>query len=139
MSCAITRRPSPALPASASWGVDDEWDTKLNYKGDIGQFAVVGQVGYAENTSEQALTCGGTDKKAADCRWFGVAGTIMHKPTGLYVYGGYGKNWDNSRTNVAAGGRSTASRASMAASSPATTSRAGARRSSRRRRSTTAG
>ena len=83
--------------ATTAWGVDDIWDAKLNYKGEIGDFALLGQVGYGENTSEQVLNCATTDKKDADCRWFGAAGTIMHKPTGLYVYGGYARETDEDR------------------------------------------
>ncbi len=29
-----------------------------------------------------------------NCTWWGVAGTIQHKPTGLFVYGGYGEHTD---------------------------------------------
>jgi hypothetical protein len=28
-----------------------------------------------------------------DCTWEGAAATIKHKPTGLYVYGGWGRQW----------------------------------------------
>jgi hypothetical protein len=31
------------------------------------------------------------------CEWWGVAGTIMHEPTGLYVYAGYGEQNDKTR------------------------------------------
>jgi predicted porin len=95
----IVRYDSPTFAGftiSAAWGEDDVWDTKLNYKGDIGDFAVVGQIGYAELTDENTLTC--SSVKPQDCQWFGVAGTIMHKPTGLYVYGGYAIDSDDQRS-----------------------------------------
>jgi predicted porin len=68
---------------TAAWGEDDMWDTKLAYAGEFGQFKVIAQVGYGESTD----TDSGCD---FDCQWWGAAGTILHQPTGLFVYGGYG-------------------------------------------------
>jgi predicted porin len=103
----IVRYDSPTFAgftASTAWGVDDVWDAKLNYKGELGDFALVGQVGYGRNSTETKLNCSASDAIHADCRWFGAAGTIMHKPTGLYVYGGYAKERDDSRALLAPAG-----------------------------------
>jgi predicted porin len=70
--------------ASAAWGEDDMWDAKLAYEAEWGDFQVIAQVGYGES-SDWASGC-----KGVDCQWWGAAGTILHKPTGLFVYGGYG-------------------------------------------------
>ncbi len=75
--------------ASASWGADDMWDTALTYKGDVGDFALVGKVGYGEST-DPTVNSGQCALGTGDCQWWGAAGTIMHTPTGLYVYAGYG-------------------------------------------------
>ncbi len=88
---------------AATWGADDEWDAKLKYKGEFNGIALLGQIGYGQNTTETTLICSQTDAKDADCKWFGVAGTIMHMATGLYVYGGYAKNWDDSRVDLTSG------------------------------------
>ncbi|MFN3623178.1 MAG: porin [Hyphomicrobium sp.] len=75
--------------ASASWGEDDMWDTSLTYKGEFQDFKLLAKIGYGESTDPTATNCGSaTDFK---CTWWGAAGTLMHAPTGLYVYGGYGE------------------------------------------------
>jgi hypothetical protein len=75
--------------ASASWGEDDLWDMALTYKGEVGDFKLLGRVGYGEST-DPTVNKNGCAAGTGDCQWWGAAGTIMHAPTGLYVYGGYG-------------------------------------------------
>ncbi|CAN1724137.1 Porin [Hyphomicrobium sp. 1Nfss2.1] len=75
--------------ASVSWGEDDMWDSALTYKGEFHEFKLLGKIGYGESTDPTATGCGtATEFK---CTWWGAAGTLMHAPTGLYVYGGYGE------------------------------------------------
>ncbi len=101
----VVRYDSPVwegFAVSAAWGEDDLWDAALTYNKEIGDFKLVGKVGYGESTDNVATGCGGS---SADfrCRWGGVAGTVMHKPTGLYVYGGWGKQTiDNATIPVTA-------------------------------------
>jgi porin-like protein len=88
----IVKYDSPAFAGftvSASWHEDDLWDAALLYKSDIGDFTVAARVGYGESSDEAATRCGGRfdDFK---CRWGGAATTVLHKPTGLYVYTGWG-------------------------------------------------
>jgi predicted porin len=88
---------------TAAWGEDDIWDMKLAYKGEVGDFKLVAQVGYGESTDENATSGAGARCSALatqDCQWWGIAGTVMHKPTGLYVYGGYGEQKDASEDGV---------------------------------------
>jgi predicted porin len=97
----IVRYDSPELAsfvATASWGEDDMWGVALTYKGDLADFKVVGKIGYEHNTDSNTAAC---NSKAAelDCQWWGAAGTILHQPTGLYVYGGYGEQNDDSEEN----------------------------------------
>jgi len=87
----VVRYDSPTFAGfsvAAAWGADDLWDAALTYKGDVGAFKLVGKVGYGESTDASATSCG--DANDTKCRWAGAAGTIMHKPTGFYVFGGYG-------------------------------------------------
>ncbi len=89
----IVKYDSPAFAGftvSASWGVDDLWDAALIYKNDIGDFSVAGRAGYGESTDEVATKCGGSPADFR-CRWWGAAAAIQHKPTGVYVYGGWGQ------------------------------------------------
>lgn len=76
--------------ASASWGEDDLWDVALIYKGEFHDFKLAGRIGYGNSTDPTASNCGGP---AADfeCEWGGAGATVQHTPTGLYLYGGYGK------------------------------------------------
>jgi predicted porin len=77
---------------AAAWGEDDIWDAALTYKGDVGDFALIGKVGYGESTDEKSGFCGGTTPLVDyRCHWWGAGATVMHKPTGIYVYGGYGE------------------------------------------------
>ena len=85
--------------ATASWGEDDIWGGSLTYKGDIGDFKVVGKAGYANNSDIGIQRCNPLSSVDQDCEWWGLAGTVMHSPTGLYVYGGYGEQKDNTRAS----------------------------------------
>jgi Gram-negative porin len=99
------RYDSPAFAGfvvSAAWGADDMWDTALSYKNDIGDFKLTAKAGYGESTDSQQNK-GGCAVGNGDCQWYGAAGTIMHAPTGLYVYGGYGATTlDLKATQIAA-------------------------------------
>jgi len=89
----IVRYDSPEVGgfvATASWGEDDLWDVALIYKGEIRDFKIAGRVGYGNSTDPTASNCGGPTADF-ECEWGGAAATVQHTPTGLYVYGGYGK------------------------------------------------
>lgn len=88
----IVRYDTPAFAgfaATAAWGEDDIWDVALTYKGEVGDFKLLGRIGYGESTDSVGAAC--SSVTPLDCKWWGVAGSIMHAPTGLYVYGGYGE------------------------------------------------
>ena len=88
----VVRYDSPTFAgftATAAWGADDMWDAALTYKNDIGDFKLTAKAGYGESTDNVANK-GGCANGTGDCQWWGAAGTVMHAPTGLYVYGGYG-------------------------------------------------
>jgi hypothetical protein len=115
----VIRYDSPTFAgftAIAAWGESDIWDVALTYKNDIGDFSVVARAGYGESdvpgtqvgtavvpgtgipTSYVVggTTCISSSTTTAslpnfECRWGGAAATVMHKPTGLFVFGGWGK------------------------------------------------
>jgi len=96
----IARYDSPefaGFSVAAAWGEDDVGDVSLTYKREIHDFKLLGRIGYGESTdpASTGTACGGP---TADfkCSWWGAAGTAMHMPTGLYVYGGYGQQNINS-------------------------------------------
>jgi predicted porin len=92
----IVRYDSPEIAGfvvTASWGEDDMGGVALTYKNTFGDFNLLGKVGYERSSDETTSPCSALP--AQDCEWWGAAGTIMHVPTGLYVYGGFGQNHDN--------------------------------------------
>lgn len=114
----VVRYDSPTIAGfvgSAAWGEDDLWDLALTYKGDIGDFSVLARAGYGESTdagaqigpaasgnkaptsyvvggstciSSSTITNSATGFK---CSWEGAGATVLHKPTGLFVFGGWGR------------------------------------------------
>ena len=52
-----------------------------------------------EHRSDHRQRTGATAARTGnlDCQWWGAAGTIMHDPTGLFVYGAYGSRTRRSR------------------------------------------
>jgi predicted porin len=92
----IVRYDSPDIAGfvvTASWGEDDTGGVALTYKKVFGDFKVLGKVGYEQSSDEGSTKCSSIPDQ--DCQWWGAAGTIMHVPTGLYVYGGFGQNHDS--------------------------------------------
>jgi hypothetical protein len=97
--------------ASASWGEDDYWDVALRWQGLLfGRMKAAGGVAYSvwNETWQDNIDITSTVGKngclpggvpgapgEADCEQIGLSGSIMDVPTGLYVYGAYGINWDN--------------------------------------------
>jgi predicted porin len=96
--------------AIAAWGEDDLWDVAGVFKGEIGDFKVAGRIGYAEYTDETAGPGSGhcispngvVNGAGLHCQEYGGSATIMHKPTGLYVYGAYGQKHDENRFDLVA-------------------------------------
>lgn len=84
--------------ASAHWGEDDIWGVALRYKGEIGQFKVVGGIGYAEMTlTDEECTSTNAPQSNARCEEYGMSGSVMHNPSGLFVTGAYGVRQDLQR------------------------------------------
>jgi predicted porin len=108
----VVRYDSPewhGFALSASWGEDDVWDAAVTYKQDIGDFSVLARAGYGASNDPGILSIaqptnfvvGGTPCISSssiatslpnfDCTWEGAAATIKHGPTGLFVFGGWGR------------------------------------------------
>jgi hypothetical protein len=84
--------------ASASWGEDDTWAVAGRFAGEFSGFKLAAAVGYYENTDEN-----GTGNKETFERIRGgkqasavqAGGYVQHVPTGLFVYGAYGKDYND--------------------------------------------
>ena len=88
---------------TASWGEDDMGGVALTYKNEFHDFKVLAKAGYEETSDSfnPSFACNPNNTAAdMDCNWWGVAGTIMYTPRGLYVYAGYGELNDDSRDNI---------------------------------------
>jgi hypothetical protein len=95
---------------SAAWGEDDMWDTALRYAGEFSGFRLAAGVGYKQQydnigkSNADGVQCAdrsvSIQQSDVDCAAFGVSGSIMHVPTGLYVSGSYGYLDDKNRKAV---------------------------------------
>ena len=114
----VIRYDSPKLNgfvASASWGEKSLGDVALGYDDVLGDFHLVARAGYG-SSGNPGTTVGGaspgvvatyvaggspcisttsnfTSLPGFHCAWGGAAATLLHSPTGLYVYGGRGEQF----------------------------------------------
>jgi predicted porin len=97
----IVRYDSPEIlgfVVTASWGEDDQAGVSLTYKNKWGDFLVLAKGGWEQSTDENLTGCApfsATGATRENCEWWGGAATIMHAPTGLYAYGGFGQTLDH--------------------------------------------
>ncbi len=97
----IVRYDSPEIAGfvlTASWGEDDMAGVSLSYKAEVGDFRIVARGGYEQNRDEGSSAC--SKAESLDCYWWAVGGTIVHVPTGLFVYSGYGRQVDPSELTI---------------------------------------
>lgn len=83
----VIRYDSPTISGfslSASWGEDDFWDVALRYAGEFGDIKVAAAIGYSEEDGDAGGLAAGADSELLE-----IAGSIMHKPTGLFVNAAY--------------------------------------------------
>ena len=80
---------------SASWGEDDIWAVSGRYAGEAGGFKLAAAVAYNESTDENGpggVANVGPNFSAAALQ---IGGYLQHVPTGLFVYGAYGDEYNN--------------------------------------------
>ncbi|MBS0232256.1 MAG: porin [Proteobacteria bacterium] len=93
---------------SASWGEDDFWDVTGNYAGQFGGFKFATAVSYLDNRDENnspgfndAVGLSAFNPLKTDAQYLQIGAYLEHVPTGLFVYGAYGKEWNNNVYNPA--------------------------------------
>lgn len=108
----VVRYDTPTIAGfsfAVSWGEDDISDAAVTYKDDIGDFSVLAKAGYGTSNDPGTLqvgddgsfVAGGTSCISSSttltslpnfqCNWGGAAATVLHNPTGLFLYGGWGQ------------------------------------------------
>ena len=70
---------------SSSWGPDDFWDVAARYRGTLGDYNVAIEGAFSQVDGLQLLT-----GASVDSDYFQIGGSIKHMPTGLFIYGAYG-------------------------------------------------
>lgn len=92
---------------SAGWGEDDFWDVAARYAGEWNGIKLAAAVAYS-HTSEEKILLGqlGNDNDPflapggrRDSGYFQAGLYIQHVPTGLFAYGAYGRENDDSLYN----------------------------------------
>lgn len=86
--------------ASASWGSDDFWDVALRYAGEFGGFKVAAAAAYYHNSDEGMYTgfntvVGLSDPLKRDAGYFQAGAYVQHVGSGLFLYGSYGKEYND--------------------------------------------
>ncbi|MCB1506710.1 MAG: porin [Hyphomicrobiaceae bacterium] len=88
---------------SASWGEDDFWDVALRYAGEFNGIKVAIAAAYSHHSDETQFM--GFDTVTGltafhpvhlDSGYFQIGGYVQHTPTGLFLYGAYGVEDNNS-------------------------------------------
>jgi hypothetical protein len=92
--------------ASASWGEDDIWGVAGRFAGEFSGFKLAAAVGYYDNSDDNGGGLGDNEKARGGKQSSALqAGAyIQHVPTGLFVYGAYGRDF-NDVTGATFGGR----------------------------------
>ena len=83
--------------ASASWGESDIWAVAGRYSGDFHEFKLAAAIGYTETTNNLIPDTNPLDPNN-NFRVRGgalqIGAYLQHVPTGLFVYGAYGKDYN---------------------------------------------
>lgn len=75
-----------------SWGEDDFWDVAVKYAGTFGDFKFNTSVGYS-NIKDNTFFVNIYNEGQKDIGYLQAGATLMHTPTGLFVYGAFGKEY----------------------------------------------
>lgn len=81
---------------SVSWGQDDIWAISGRYAGEFSGFKLAAAVAYVENSDETFTgNLNAADNGGFETAAFQVGAYIENVPTGLWVYGAYGQDYND--------------------------------------------
>lgn len=86
--------------ASASWGGDDFWDVALRYSTEMHGFKFSSAAAYSRNTDENMfhgfnVVTGLPFPLKVDAGYFQAGAYLEHVATGVFLYGAYGKEYND--------------------------------------------
>jgi len=99
----VVRYDSPTFRGfsfSTSWGIDDMWDITARYAGEWNSIRVAAAAAYSVQHDETPFVGRvptGVEFER-DSEYFQVGVYLQHVPSGLFIYGAYGKEWNDQET-----------------------------------------
>jgi len=89
---------------SATWGEDDFWDVAGRFAGEFNGIKLAASIAYSQNRDETNLTgfntvLGLSPLQSRDSGYLQIGAYIEHVPTGLFLYGAYGKEYNKNVYN----------------------------------------
>jgi len=92
------------LWGSWGWGEDDIWSAALRYGDTLGNFKLGGGVAYEDFRDENFNTSGGgLNGFKQDIKEWAATASVMHTPTGLFVFGAWGTSETDASNRINAG------------------------------------
>lgn len=104
----VVRYDSPVFAgfsASFSWGEDDVWAVSGRYTGEFSGFKFNGAVAYFESSDESIGNAGAQANGGLDVAGIQFGGYLEHLATGLWVYGAYGRDFNDVTSAARGAGR----------------------------------
>lgn len=93
--------------ASASWAEDDIWAISGRYAGEIGGFKIAGAIAYNESSDEAVAANGNARLNGGlDVGALQLGGYLEHLASGLFVYGAYGTEFNDTTAALRGAGKS---------------------------------
>ena len=86
--------------ASWSWGEADIWAVAGRYAGEFNNVKLAAAIAYTESTNTSRTDNGGNLVRV-DAGALQIGAYVQHIPTGLFVYGAYGKDYNNKVVSTA--------------------------------------
>ena len=87
--------------ASWSWGEDDIWAVAGRYAGEFNSIKVAAAIAYTESNDGPAQSDFFNNQTRRDGAALQIGAYVQHVPTGLFVYGAYGKDYNSNLLSAA--------------------------------------
>lgn len=87
---------------STAYSGEGAADVALRYQDEVGDLKLAAGIGYGQYIGFDIRHCAvlAVGSQSVNCHLFGTSGSVMHMPTGLYIYGAYGQQIDLNRRDL---------------------------------------